>query len=278
MSAGSTPRCSTRPATRRSRRAGRRSSSTPTATASATRYVEPNQPVDPTKDKRIVAGLYGIAVNPADGRSGARCWLSRARIVRLDPGRNPPETALAEYLRAAVARATAPRGMDIDRNGIVWVLARERPLGKLRPPQVQGSAQRPDRDRPALPGRLDALSASRPAVRERDRRRQRGGELLHLGRPVRHLRARARTCRSPPATSTIRWMALVDGKWVTLRVPYPMGFFAKGLDGRIDDPNAGWKGKGLWATYRPRAVPHRRRQGQRPKVVKFQLRPDPLAR
>ena len=30
-------------------------------------------------------------------------------------------------------------------------------------------------------------------------------------------------------------MALSNGKWVVLRVPYPIGFFAKGLDGRIDD-------------------------------------------
>src|SRR3990172_9721453 len=36
--------------------------------------------------------------------------------------------------------------------------------------------------------------------------------------------------------------ALVDGKFVTLRVPYPLGFNAKGLDERIDDPQAGWKG------------------------------------
>ena len=41
----------------------------------------------------------------------------------------------------------------------------ERPPGELRPPQVQGPAQRPDRDRQALPGRLDALSVPRPAVR-----------------------------------------------------------------------------------------------------------------
>ena len=33
-------------------------------------------------------------------------------------------------------------------------------------------------------------------------------------------------------------MALVNGKWVVLRVPYPIGFFAKGLDGRIDDEEA----------------------------------------
>jgi hypothetical protein len=30
-----------------------------------------------------------------------------------------------------------------------------------------------------------------------------------------------------------------DGQMVMMRVPYPLGFFAKGLDGRIDDPNAG---------------------------------------
>ena len=29
---------------------------------------------------------------------------------------------------------------------------------------------------------------------------------------------------------------LTYGKVVELRVPYPMGFFAKGVDGRIDDP------------------------------------------
>jgi hypothetical protein len=35
--------------------------------------------------------------------------------------------------------------------------------------------------------------------------------------------------------------AFVEGKWVTMRVPYPMGFHPRGMDGRIDDPNGGWK-------------------------------------
>src|SRR4030095_13159478 len=37
------------------------------------------------------------------------------------------------------------------------------------------------------------------------------------------------------------FVALKDGHMVMLRIPYPMGFYAKGLDGRIDDPNTGWK-------------------------------------
>ena len=44
-------------------------------------------------------------------------------------------------------------------------------------------------------------------------------------------------------------MALVDNKFLVFRVPYPIGFFTKWIDGRIDDPNAGWKGKSLWSTY-----------------------------
>jgi hypothetical protein len=72
---------------------------------------------------------------------------------------------------------------------------------------------------------------------------------------------------------------LVDGKFIQLRVPYPMGFFAKGMDGRIDDPNAGWKGRGLWSTYGNRTPFHNEGgKGTKPKVVKLQLRPDPLAR
>jgi hypothetical protein len=42
--------------------------------------------------------------------------------------------------------------------------------------------------------------------------------------------------------------ALVSGQIIELRVPYPMGFFAKGLEGRVDDPKAGWKGRELWVT------------------------------
>ena len=48
-------------------------------------------------------------------------------IVRLNPGSNPPETALAEYYEVpwndpkAPVWGFSPRGMDIDRNGVVWV-------------------------------------------------------------------------------------------------------------------------------------------------------------
>src|SRR5262249_39971369 len=82
--------------------------------------------------------------------------------------------------------------------------------------------------------------------------------------------------------------ALVSGKVVQLRVPYPMGFFAKGVDGRIDDAKAGWKGRGLWVTSGNRTPMHIEGVDapspgapgntlSSPLVVHFQLRPDPLA-
>ena len=73
--------------------------------------------------------------------------------------------------------------------------------------------------------------------------------------------------------------ALVDEQWIEMRVPYPLGFFAKGMDGRIDDPNIGWKGKGLWSTWANRAAAHNEGgKGQTSKVVHFQLRPNPIAK
>ena len=50
-----------------------------------------------------------------------------------------------------------------------------------------------------------------------------------------------------PASLATPMHAVVGGQIIELRVPYPMGFFTEGLEGRIDDPKAGWKGRALWA-------------------------------
>ena len=39
-----------------------------------------------------------------------------------------------------------------------------------------------------------------------------------------------------------------DEKFTVIRIPYPLNTYTRGLDGRIDDPNTGWKGRGLWFT------------------------------
>ena len=73
-----------------------------------------------------------------------------------------------------------------------------------------------------------------------------------------------------------------SGEFTVLRVPYPLGFFAKGMEGRIDDPTTGWKGKGIYTTWGTRTPFHTSEaDGGRDnvaKIVKFQLRPDPTAK
>ncbi len=70
-----------------------------------------------------------------------------------------------------------------------------------------------------------------------------------------------------------------EGRFMTLRVPYPLGFYTKGFEGRIDDADIGWKGRGLWVPSGDRTPFHYEGgKGSKPLVVHFQMRPDPLAK
>ena len=68
-------------------------------------------------------------------------------------------------------------------------------------------------------------------------------------------------------------------RFITMRVPYPLGFYTRGMDFRIDDPDAGWKGRGVWAANNNRVVwLTEGGKGMMSLVAHFQLRPDPLAK
>src|SRR4051794_11729665 len=82
-------------------------------------YVEPEQPVDPAKDKRVTAALYSVAVNPVDGTVWGTSLGFPGYVVRLHPGANPPHTALAEVYEPPFP-GYGPRGGDIDRDGVFW--------------------------------------------------------------------------------------------------------------------------------------------------------------
>jgi hypothetical protein len=64
-------------------------------------------------------------------------------------------------------------------------------------------------------------------------------------------------------------------EFTRIRVPYPLNFYQRGLDGRIDDPNAGWKGRGLWVDNGGDPIEHT--ETEQGEVAHVQLRPDPLA-
>jgi len=246
-------------------------------------YVEPTAAVEPGKDKRISGAFYGVTVSPADGSVWGSMLGFPGRIVRIVPGSNPTETALSEVYELpwnnpnAKVQGFSPRGLDIDRNGVVWApLASghfasfdRRKCKVLNGPTATGQ-HCPEGftlypfPAPQLKGVTDSGSAEASYYDWVDQ-----FDTFGLG------------ANTPIATGNGEdaLLALVNGKWVVLRVPYPIGFFAKGMDGRIDDPKAGWKGKGLWSTYATRAVFHMEGgKGTSSKVLHFQLRPDPLAK
>ena len=244
-------------------------------------YVEPNQPVDPTKDKRYGAAFYSVAPAP-DGSVWGTVLGYPGSVVRLNPGSHPPETALAEVYEPPFndpkRPGFSPRGGDVDRNGVFWsALAsghlasfdRRKCKGPLNGPKATGQ-HCPEgwtlytEPQPQFRGVADGGSVEASYYTWVDQ-----FDTLGLGRNV--------PINTGNASEAL--LALKDGKWVVLRVPYPQGFYTKWMDGRIDDPNGGWKGRGLWATVSTRTPFHMETgKGTTSKVLKLQMRPDPLAK
>ena len=255
---------------------------------------EPNRggevEIDPSRDTRIVGFGYGIIASPTDGS----IWITRTgpfpgRLVRLDRGDNPPETCVAEVYEPpsienpnvdADQTGFAPRGIDVDRNGIIWTA-------------LSGSSQMASFDRskcavtngPTATGQhcpegWTVYDTPGPQMKNVETR---GSADFHYYSWVDQYNTLGLGENIPIADgSTSDSLLALDpdsGEWTILRVPYPMAFYSRGLDGRIDDPNAGWKGRGLWANYGSNYVWHTEGgKGTKAKMVHFQMRPNPLAK
>ena len=248
-----------------------------------TDWTEPDQPVDPKKDHRIKFGCYSDAINPIDGS----LWCSGigerdTTLVRLERGLNPPQTCKAEVYVPPPDKMPLPGsgGVAIGTDGLVWqnwrgaheMLSFDRRKCKvLNGPSATGQ-QCPEgwtvykKPGPAFEGAPDDLSTDMLYMTEIDRDNTLGlGKDVVLGGDV----------------NADSWFVVMPqtGQTLTLRVPYPMGFHARAASGRIDDPNAGWKGRGFWSSYSMYTPWHQEGgKGARPKIVKFQSRPDPLAK
>jgi len=234
-------------------------------------WVEPGEPLDPSKDTRVPAAFYAVMPSPLDGSVwGSNAFVYPGAVVRYDP-----QTGLGERYVVPLP-GFGVRGADIDRNGVVWVSLGSGHLGSFDRRKCKGPLDGPEAtgehcpegwklyDLPG-PGFLDLPEFSVESsyytwVDQHD--------TLGLG------------ANTPIATGNLfdGVHALVDGRFVTLRIPYPMGFYTKGFEGRIDDPDAGWKGRGIWVPSGDR-TPWLKEggKGTRPLVVHFQMRPDPLA-
>lgn len=252
-------------------------------------FTEPNEPADPARDRRIggrdggaesgfALGLYGIAFNPVDRSIWGAIVDVPGRIIRFDPGSGLSETYEPPFedTRAPVQGYT-PRGLDIDRDGVVWTGLASGHLASfdrrrckvLNGPTATGRhcpegwtlRQTPG---PTLAGTLPG-SADFHYYNWVDQ-----FDTFGLGKDTPFVNG-----TNSDSLSALR----PDGSFMVIRVPYPLGYYSRGLDGRIDDVKGGWKGKGLWTAYSTQAPWHiEGGKGATSKVMQIQLRPAPLAK
>jgi hypothetical protein len=236
-------------------------------------YTEPGKPGEPGKDTRIAgSGPYAVMPHPTDGS----VWYT-TNVFAGPPGflRFDPKTNLSEFY-ALPKEAIGLRGGDIDKNGVVWgsgsngtliSFDRRKCKGPLNGPNATGNHCPEGFAFHKYPGPgfegLDNTSAEASYYTWVDQH-----NAVGLGENI------------PISTANLQdgFVAFKDGQMILMRLPYPMGFYAKGLDARIDDPNAGWKGRGLWSASGDRTPwLNELGKGARPLAVHIQVRPDPLA-
>jgi len=126
-------------------------------------YVEPDQAVDPTKDKRINAALYSVAVTRSTTAFGALRSVSLVTSFRLNPGSNPARNRFGGGVRAAIAGLWAARRRHRPQWRVLGIVV-ERTSRQLRPAQVQGPAERTRCHGKTLSGRLDLYPMPGPQM------------------------------------------------------------------------------------------------------------------
>lgn len=233
-------------------------------------WTNPGDDMDPAKDMRIGAGFYAVMPNPADGSVwGSNTFSYPGSITRFDP-----QTQLTE-LYVPPPPGFGIRGADIDRNGVVWMSMGSGHLGSFDRSKCTAPLNGPEATGNHCPEGWSYYDLPGPGFNELPEFSVESSyytwvdqfDTLGLGENV------------PIATGNLfdGVHAKVGDDMVTLRVPYPLGFYAKGMEGRIDHPNEGWKGRGLWVTSGDR-TPWLKEDGvgTKPLVVHFQVRANPL--
>lgn len=245
-------------------------------------YTSPFEPLNPTKDAQQYGFAYGIIPNPLDGS----VWFTQpypnrvpGQILRLDP-----ETCLTEkyhppYDGSGVPPEDwgfSPRGIDIDDNGLLWTAL-----------SGSGHIASFDRSKCAILNGPQATGhhcpegwTLYPTPGPNFANAQTGGSAdfhYYIWVDQDSVFGLGRNVPITNGTNSDSLLALVPetGQIVTIRVPYPLGFYQRGLDGRIDDPNTGWKGRALWASNNTSVLQLIEDTG-RGDIMKFQLRDHPL--
>jgi hypothetical protein len=236
-----------------------------------------NVPFNPKLDTLISYSMYSVIPSPVDDSVWGISEFYPGYLVRMQRGNNPPESCKTQLFKVP-APGFDPRGVDIDSHGVVWTaLAATSHLASFDvrkckdlggPAKVDGSQCREG---------WTLYQTTGPKLKGTDIPAD-----FHYYNWVDQHNVIGLGADTPFATGSNSDALIAlnpqTKKWTYFRIPYPLGFYSRGMDGRIDDPNAGWKGRALYSNYGTHFVWHiEGGKGTKGKIVKFQVRPDPLA-
>ena len=238
--------------------------------------------LDPSKDTRITGFNYGMGISPKDQSYWAAKYSPYfpSGIARVEPGPNPPLTCKTEYYEPpkikGVNVAYNARGVDVDADGVAWVAFGTGAIGRFdrsRCKVLNGPAATGQH----CPEGWEIIQSPGPKLQGIDI----GSDFFYLVF-VDHHNTFGLGPDVPifPNSSGDELLAYLpkEKKLIHLRVPYPLGFYSRGVDGRIDNEKAGWKGRGLWSTNNVIALWHQEDgEGSPLYAAHFQMRPNPLA-
>ena len=222
--------------------------------------------IDPATGRSVMGGGYGIIVSPKDGtvwRAGYPGIFGQPPLPDLVGNRidmfDPATKAFKQY--ELPLPAYGPRGIDATTDGTLWFGTGSGHLGRFDPVTEEFTYWE-------TPG---------PRIRGTDE--STGSADFHYYIWVDQFDALGLGTDRVILTGTNSDSLLVfdpaTEAFTIIRIPYPLGTFTRGLDGRIDDPDGGWKGRGLWVSNNTDGLVHTEdRLGY---ISQIQLRPDPLA-
>lgn len=225
---------------------------------------------DGTADLPVPGFNYGIIPSP-DGTIWTASPGAPGHIQRYDPEMKTHE------VYTPPAPISGPRGIDVDSDGVVWV-----PTG--------GSGHMASFDRRLceqtwgvgdqcaegwksweVPGPSAQTAPGAENVRKADLHYYSWVDqhnTLGLGEDI-------VVANGTDSDSLIAFDPESE-EFTRIRIPYPLNTYTRGLDGRIDDPDAGWKGRGLWYSNGLDPILHTETGVSH--MGHVQMRPDPLAR
>jgi hypothetical protein len=226
---------------------------------------------DGRKDTPKPGFNYGIIPNPTDDS----VWTARlGGGPRGDIARYDPATDMHEIYNPPVP-GHGPRGIDVDTKGIIWTaLGGSGHLAKFDRSKCARTWGNGDQ----CPEGWTLYRAPGPTI-DTGKQNETSADFqyyiwvdqfntLGMGKDT--------VIMNGTGSDSLTAFDQKSGKFTVIRVPYPLNLFTRGLDGRIDDPKAGWKGRGLWFNNGTDPVLHS--EIQQSYVGHVQLRPSPLAR